>query len=197
MISRPRTRWHMRAAEWLQTRADNLPGVPGVGEKTAAKLITTYGGLDGIFENLDAQTPKLRENLGANEANVRQNLELMVLVRDVPLDRSIGDLTWDRSAIDIEEVRRLFDFLEFRSQNMLDRLAEVLDSDLGPSTATASVVLEAEVETVATPAEAIALVTSLRALARRRWRSPRVGLVWRDGLRSRAWRSSPTARVAR
>ena len=40
--------------------SDNLPGVPGVGEKTAAKLITTYGGLDGIFANVDAQTPKLR-----------------------------------------------------------------------------------------------------------------------------------------
>ena len=42
--------------------SDNLPGVPGVGEKTAAKLITTYGGLDGIFANVDAQTPKLRQS---------------------------------------------------------------------------------------------------------------------------------------
>ena len=40
--------------------SDNLPGVPGVGEKTAAKLINTYGGLDGIFANVDEQTPKLR-----------------------------------------------------------------------------------------------------------------------------------------
>ncbi len=40
--------------------SDNLPGVPGVGEKTAAKLITTYGDLDGVFSNLDACTPKLR-----------------------------------------------------------------------------------------------------------------------------------------
>ena len=43
--------------------SDNLPGVPGVGEKTAAKLINKYGGLDGIFEHLDEQTPKLRQNL--------------------------------------------------------------------------------------------------------------------------------------
>ena len=41
--------------------SDNLPGVPGVGEKTAAKLINTYGGLDGIFDNVDKQTPKLRD----------------------------------------------------------------------------------------------------------------------------------------
>ena len=44
--------------------SDNLPGVPGVGEKTAAKLITTHGGLDGIFAAIDAQTPKLRANPG-------------------------------------------------------------------------------------------------------------------------------------
>ena len=55
--------------------SDNLPGVPGVGEKTAAKLINTYGGIDGIYEAVDDQTPKLRENLAANEAQVRSNLE--------------------------------------------------------------------------------------------------------------------------
>ena len=53
--------------------SDNLPGVPGVGEKTAAKLITTYGGLDGIFANVDKQTPKLRESLVEHEARARLN----------------------------------------------------------------------------------------------------------------------------
>src|SRR5947209_15343358 len=43
--------------------SDNLPGVPGVGEKTAAKLINDYGDLDGVFANLDKLTPKLRENM--------------------------------------------------------------------------------------------------------------------------------------
>src|SRR3954467_6356880 len=43
--------------------SDNLPGVPGVGEKTAAKLINTYGDLDGVFANVDKQTPKLRQSL--------------------------------------------------------------------------------------------------------------------------------------
>ena len=42
------------------TTRDNLPGVPGVGEKTAAKLINKYGGLDGIFADVDEQTPKLQ-----------------------------------------------------------------------------------------------------------------------------------------
>ena len=66
--------------------SDNLPGVPGVGEKTAAKLITTYGGLDGIFANVDEQTPKLRQNLVEHEAQARSNHELMVLRRDAPVD---------------------------------------------------------------------------------------------------------------
>ena len=50
--------------------SDNLPGVPGVGEKTAAKLINAYGGLDGIFADLASQTPKLRENLEIGRAHV-------------------------------------------------------------------------------------------------------------------------------
>ena len=65
--------------------SDNLPGVPGVGEKTAAKLLTKYGDLDGIFGHLDEQTPKLRENLAANEELARSNARIIPLVRDVPL----------------------------------------------------------------------------------------------------------------
>ncbi len=140
--------------------SDNLPGVPGVGEKTAAKLITTYGGLDGIFEHLDEQTPKLRENLGAHEAEVRQNHEVMVLLRDVPLEQSISDLRFDPAAIDVDEVRRLFEFLEFNT--LFDRLAEALQTDLGPSAAEA-VVLEAEVEVVGTADLATKALAALRA----------------------------------
>ncbi len=93
--------------------SDNLPGVPGVGEKTAAKLINTYGGLDGIFAHLDELTPKLRQNLAEHEAQVRQNAELTPLVRDVPLDVTLDDL--QRGQVDAEELRQLFDFLEFHS----------------------------------------------------------------------------------
>jgi len=78
--------------------SDNLPGVPGVGEKTAAKLLNTYGDLDGIFSHLDELTPKLRENLAANEELARRNLSVMRLVRDAPVDvdpatLELGD--WD------------------------------------------------------------------------------------------------------
>src|SRR5512132_467472 len=74
--------------------SDNLPGVPGVGEKTAAKLINTYGGLDGIFAHLDEQTPKLRASLAENEARARQNAELMLLHRDAPIEVDLDGLQW-------------------------------------------------------------------------------------------------------
>jgi DNA polymerase-1 len=102
--------------------SDNLPGVPGVGEKTAAKLINTYGDIDGIYANVDKNTPKLRENLKAHEAQVRSNASATPLVRDVPLDVSLDDLRmgeWDD-----EEVRSLFTFLEFRT--LWDRLVEAV-----------------------------------------------------------------------
>ena len=113
------------------------PVSPGVGEKTAAKLINERGGIDGIFGALDQLTPKLRENLSANEDRVRTNVRMMELVRDVELARGLDDL--EQGDIDRDEVRKLFDFLEFRSLH--DRLAEVL----GDAPGAAAEVLEAEV----------------------------------------------------
>ena len=93
--------------------SDNLPGVPGVGEKTAAKLITTYGDLDGVYAHLDELTPRLRASLVAGEGSVRSNARVIPLVRDldvslVPAEAAVGG--WD-----VAELRRLFEFLEFRT----------------------------------------------------------------------------------
>jgi DNA polymerase-1 len=94
--------------------SDNLPGVPGVGEKTAAKLISTYGSLEGIFANVDAQTPKLRASLVENEDRARRNEELMTLRHDAPVEVEIEGL---RPTPNNPDVRRLFDFLEFKSMH--------------------------------------------------------------------------------
>jgi len=72
--------------------SDNLPGVPGVGEKTAAKLVNEYGDLDTLYANLDALSPKLRQNLAEHAERVRTNAEMIPLVRDVPLDVDVDDL---------------------------------------------------------------------------------------------------------
>ena len=101
--------------------SDNLPGVPGVGEKTAAKLINTYGDLDGIFAHLDELSPKLRQSLADAEAEVRANASRHPAAcatcrsRSIPADAVVGG--WD-----VEELRRLFDFLEFRT--LWDRFLE-------------------------------------------------------------------------
>src|SRR3954466_2249870 len=105
--------------------SDNLPGVPGVGEKTAAKLINDYGGLDGIFANVDKCTPKLRENLAAFEDQVRQNAKVMLLLRDMPLECDVNDLV--RQPFDAETVQTLFNFLEFRV--LYDRLVEAVSAE--------------------------------------------------------------------
>jgi DNA polymerase-1 len=81
--------------------SDNLPGVPGVGEKTAAKLINEYGDLDTLYANLDALSPKLRQNLAEYVERVRMNAEVIPLVRDVPLDVDVDDLVlggWEHEA---------------------------------------------------------------------------------------------------
>jgi len=141
--------------------SDNLPGVPGVGEKTAAKLINTYGGLDGIFANIDKQTPKLRANLSEYEPQVRKNAEVMVLVRDVPIETDPETL--NMGDVDPDEVHRLFSFLEFRNQSLNERLAEVLGSQLVTAPIEAAEELEAEVRELRDPTEAVAVVRALIA----------------------------------
>lgn len=136
--------------------SDNLPGVPGVGEKTAAKLVNTYGDLDGIFAHTADQTPKLRQNLEENEAQARRNVRLMTLVRDVDLPVELDAIGFPNPHTD--ELRSLFDFLEFRS--LYDRLAEALATDLG-SPATGNEVLEAEPLIASDPAEAVDLLNRL------------------------------------
>ncbi len=93
--------------------SDNLPGVPGVGEKTAAKLVNEYGDLDTLFAHLDALSPKLRENLAAHHTRVEKNAEVIPLVRDVPLDVHVDQLVlggWDH-----EEARAAFAEYELAS----------------------------------------------------------------------------------
>ena len=103
--------------------SDNLPGVPGVGDKTAAKLVNTYGDVDTLYAHLSEQTPKLKDSLAEHEAQVRLNLQMIPLVRDVPLACKTDDLTLGRS--NREEMRSLLDLLEIRGPR--DRIFKQLD----------------------------------------------------------------------
>lgn len=102
--------------------SDNLPGIPGVGEKTAAKWIVEYGSLQSLVDSADAVRGKVGDALRANLPSVILNRELTHLVRDVPLAQTPDTLRlhpWDR-----DRIHRLFDDLEFRV--LRDRLFDTL-----------------------------------------------------------------------
>jgi DNA polymerase I len=120
--------------------SDNLPGVPGVGEKTASKLLSDYGDFDELFAHLGDLTPKLRENLAQFESRARTNQHVMTLVRDVPVGVEEVDLHmggWDHDA-----VMAFFDRFEMNS--MKDRFERLMnDGLLGAGGATSAARTEA------------------------------------------------------
>lgn len=91
--------------------SDNLPGIPGVGEKTAVKWLTTYGSLAELIDHVDKVTGKVGDALREAVPQVLINRELTELVRDVPLDVSIDSLEWREWSRD--ELSRLFETLQF------------------------------------------------------------------------------------
>ncbi len=93
--------------------ADNLPGVPGVGPKTAAKWINLYGGLEGVLENLDAIGGKVGDALRENVEDVKRNRRLNRLRTDLELPVTLEDLADPRP--DQAALEELFDALEFKT----------------------------------------------------------------------------------
>ncbi len=122
--------------------SDNLPGVPGVGEKTAAKLIAAYGTVDRVLDAATEQTPKLRENLEGAREQILLNRRLMDLVRDVEVDAEIESFTME--PLDEDRIRPVFDALAFRG--LWDRLAQLGDLEGGRGE-----MIEAEVVTMSEP----------------------------------------------
>jgi DNA polymerase-1 len=94
--------------------SDNVPGVPGIGEKTAKSLIQEFGSLDGLLRDLErVRNPRVREKIAQNREILELSRRLVTVTRDLPLD-----LDLDRYAVqepDEEETRRLFQKFEFSS----------------------------------------------------------------------------------
>ncbi len=116
---------HYRAiAAMVGETSDNLSGVPGVGDKTAAKWIVQYGDFDSVVEHVDQIKGKVGESMREHLGAVLRNYELNRLVDDLELPLRPEDMTW--RGWDREEVHRVFDTLQFRV--LRDRLYEYLEA---------------------------------------------------------------------
>ena len=100
--------------------SDNLPGIPGVGEKTAAKWVNQFGSFDELISRADEVKGKIGEKLREHLDSVKRNRVLTELIRDVELPLGVADL--GRSAFDREAVGQLMESLEFRNGNFRDRI---------------------------------------------------------------------------
>ncbi len=94
--------------------SDNVPGVPGVGEKTAAQLVSAYGSIDDLYRSLEkVERPSLREKLRSNEDKARLSRKLVTIRADLPLDRHWNELR--RRPMRRDEILALLEELEFRA----------------------------------------------------------------------------------
>ncbi|NQT47641.1 MAG: DNA polymerase I [Chloroflexi bacterium] len=111
--------------------SDNIPGVLGVGEKTATKLIQLFGSVEGVYEHIDEVTPaKLQETLRAEEDVARQSKRLATIVTDAPVD--FDPVSCQVTAVDSTKVGPLFRELEFF--RLLDSMPELSESTPGAET---------------------------------------------------------------
>jgi DNA polymerase I len=114
-----RQRYNLEPSQLIDYKAlrgdtsDNIPGVPGVGEKTASQLIGEFGSIENLLANLDKLKPgRVRDALEANADRVRLGKRLVTIRRDVDISLDLERSRWTR--YDAEATRRKFDELEFR-----------------------------------------------------------------------------------
>ena len=93
--------------------SDNIPGVKGIGEKTAMNLIQTYGSLDEVYNHIDEIKGKLQEKLLSDKDNAYFSYELATIYKEVPLDVDLSKLTYEGPNLD--DLREIYTNLEFHS----------------------------------------------------------------------------------
>ena len=112
-------------------KSDNIPGVPGVGEKTALKLLHEYGNIEGVYENLDKISgKKLKENLENNKEEAFLSKKLATINCDVPLEFNLENM--DFKDYNLNDVEKIFIDLEFKSLigKISDKMASNTSEDI-------------------------------------------------------------------
>ena len=105
--------------------SDNIPGVSGVGEKTALKLMQEYKSLDNIYENIDSIKGKLKEKLEADKMQAYMSQTLARIITDIPIEFDIEEFKMQKP--DMKKLSELYDELEFRV--FKKRIAEEIPAD--------------------------------------------------------------------
>ncbi|MCH7871709.1 MAG: DNA polymerase I, partial [Planctomycetes bacterium] len=103
---------------------DNIPGVRGIGPKTAAKLINEYGSAQAVFDHADKLTPKMAENVRSFADQLPLTRQLVTLKRDVPFEFTLADCSTDR--LNFEALRPIFKELDFG--RLAERLRELTNA---------------------------------------------------------------------
>jgi DNA polymerase-1 len=135
--------------------SDNIPGVPGVGDKTAAKLVQDFGSIEALLERVDELPDgRLKTSLKANADQVRLGKRMVTIVRDVPVELELERARWTR--YDYEKVRLVFDRMEFRQ--LLSRFPPPDQVPVQPSLAFEAAPSPAGLKVVDDAAEAASLL---------------------------------------
>jgi len=135
--------------------SDNIPGVPGVGDKTAAKWVQEYGTVDALLERVDELPEgRLKTSLKANSDRVRLGKRMVTIVRDVPVELDLEKARWTR--YDYATAREVFDRMEFRQ--LLSRFPPPDQVPVQPSLAFEPAPQPAGLKIVDDPVEAVSLL---------------------------------------
>ncbi|MSQ11182.1 MAG: DNA polymerase I [Dehalococcoidia bacterium] len=137
--------------------SDNIPGVPGIGEKTAIKLLGDFGSLEGLYANLEKLSPRQRETLQQHRAAVEQSARLATIRRDVPVQLNVQACRWGQfKRREVVELLR-----EYEWHSVVDRIPQAEgDDEASPSRAQPA---GTDYRTVTRTEELEALVSELAA----------------------------------
>ncbi len=138
---------------------DNIPGLPGVGEKTAKKFLAAYGSMEGLFENIDELKGKMKEKVASNQELGLLSKKLATIMLDVPVELEQDKLIFEQP--NIEKTKEIFTELEFRrlTENFLKTFAGPDETTL--NTTAKSTTKEGQFDLFATPGSGNAVHTDI------------------------------------